>query len=159
MCGVFPGRRRTLTGMALAALLSLMMLPIYIVWIDPLLLPAIKTTGDANMLAMRYPTTVSAQLALFMWSASFEVMLFQGGVMSVVSRITGRQWIAVLAAVGVRTFVTSEQLSPLHLVHASTFLLSSSALITTVSCMLFARFGLPASMTFSSGICLHILFQ
>jgi hypothetical protein len=158
MCGLFPERKRAITGMLIAIFLSLMMLPLYIAWIDPLLLPAIKATGDANMLAMRYPSAPPGQFALFMWSASFEVMFFQGGIMSVISRATGRQWVAVAVAVGIRSLVTSGQLSQLHIANAQPFLVSTSAVVTMISCLLFARFGLLATMVFSAGVCLHVLF-
>jgi hypothetical protein len=145
--------------MAIAAILSFIILPLYIAWIDPLLLPAIKASGDVKMLAIRYPSTLPGQLALFLWAAGFEAMFFQGGIMSVIARATGSQWVAVAVSVGVRTLVTASQLSELNIPNAQAFLMSASSLVTLISCILFARFGFPATMIFSAGICLHVLFQ
>jgi hypothetical protein len=159
MCGLFPAPRRQLAGMAIAAALAILVLPIFMLYIDPVIVPAIAAKGGQEMLMKRYPVTLSGQIALLLWSAGFETMFLQAAAMSLLSRITGRQWMAVTAAVTLRILLYSHQLDELHILSENPHLLFIAGLMTTASCILFARFGLPAAMVLSAGTCLHVMLR
>jgi hypothetical protein len=158
MCGPFPEQRRQLAGIAIAAALALLALPLFMLCVDPVMVPALSATGN-EMLLRHYPVTPDGKIALLLWSAGFETMFFHAGAMSLVSRITRRQWVAVTACVALRLFIASHQLAELHIPAANPFLLVVSGVVTTASCLLFARFGLPTAMVFSAGICLNVMFR
>jgi hypothetical protein len=86
-------------------------------------------------------------------------MFLQAATMSFLSRITGRQWMAVAMAVMLRMILTSHQLDELHILAGSQLLMFIAGLVTMASCILFARFGLPAAMVFSAGTCLHVMLR
>ncbi|MFC1498161.1 hypothetical protein ACFLS1_06795 [Verrucomicrobiota bacterium] len=156
MCGLFPARRKMLAGIGVAFILACIVTPVYLFCIDPIFQDALERTGSTSLLMLKYPATISGCLALALWSASFETMFFRVGAMSFFARLIPRQWIVLCLAVTLRVFVSVLQVADAGVVEAVPFFVIGSAIVSAMSCVLFARAGLPAAMFFSAGINLRL---
>ena len=159
MCGMFPSRRRMLTGLGIAAVLACTITPIYSCWLDPIFRHAIAATGDRGMLRMRYPVTLGGCITITLWSASFETVFFRAATMSFFARLTGSLWISLIAAVGLRIFVILKQLSTAGIVDAIPLFVVCTVIVSFISCVLFARTGLPGTVLFSVGLNFHLFIS
>jgi hypothetical protein len=151
MVGPLPAWRRLLAGVGVAALLVLVWLPLATP-MDALLRQALTASGKAGLIQLAYPNTPGGCWALLLWSAGFETLFFQGAAMAFVARITGRQDVAIIGAVALRVYVTHRKLTMEGLAPVPPVALYLSALSSLVACLLFARGGLPAAMTFAAGV-------
>jgi len=157
MYGVFPSVERALIGTGLAGIMGLILLVIYFILLDPVFRQAFSTAGAAKQLLLRYPKTIGGALALVLWAAGFETMLFQAGAISFFSRLSNHQWLTITGAVSFRCFVTSLQLSHSGIVDSVPLFLICAAASSTLTCLLYVRAGLPAAMLFSAVLSLRVL--
>jgi membrane protease YdiL (CAAX protease family) len=149
MCGLFPGRRRMLGGVGVAAGVALVLAPVYILS-DGTLKEIVEATGDAVQLRLQYPSTVQGAVALLLWSAGFETLFFVVAPTSVVARVTNRQTLAIVLPVVVRALVVYYKLGLEGVVAATPLFLARTAVGGVMACALFARSGLVPSMTLSA---------
>lgn len=156
MCGMFPNKRRLLAGMAIACMLAALLIPVQLLWIDPAFLTALRCLGDSELIRLRFPPTIAGRLALVLWVAGFETLFFQVGAMSFFARLGGNQWIAVTAVCAFRMFVTSKFMAQYGIVDSTSILMAAAAVSAALSCALYARTGLPASMVFAAVYNLHL---
>lgn len=159
MCGLFPDRRRIFAGIGMAVILVSVITPIYFFWLDSVFRNAIVATGDSKLLMLRYPATLGGCVAVVLWSASFETIFFRAAAMSFFARLTGRQWVAVAGAVVLRVFVICKQLPEAGIVDAMPLFIACTVITSAVSCVLFARWGLPGAMVFSAGLNTHLFIS
>jgi len=160
MHGLFPAKPRMIIGMGTGLLLALLITPAFVLLVDPVLVESMKSTGKTEILNLRYPTTLSGRIALVLWAASFETMFFRAGTISFLSRVTGHKSVAVLGAVCLRTLVSVMQLSDLNLARGeASLVLIVGGVASFFSSVLFVETGLPASMTFSAVLCLHVFMR
>ena len=155
MHGVFPEKGRMLIGMGLAGLTVLVLAWISTFWLDRVFESTMRQAGRTDLLALRYPDSPGGQAAKVLWAAGFETMFFQVGAVSFFSRLTDRQWLAIVGAVSFRGMVTSMQLSQAGLVDATWLFIMMSVATSAVACMLYVRAGLPAAMLFSAVLSLR----
>ena len=156
MCGAFPDTRRLLVGLGLATLLCVLLLPVYRVWLDPIFRAALEQTGNERLLRLRYPATWHGALALLLWSAGFEALFFVAGSMSFMARLTRCAWISGIGVVALRVLVVSRMITDAGIMDGTWLFLGAAAVSTALSCLLFARTGLPAVMLFAAGLNLHL---
>lgn len=159
MCGLFPHRRRMLAGAGIAVILTCAITPIYSFLLDPIFRQTIASAGGEKMLMLRYPVTLSGCFAVTLWSAGFETIFFRAAAISFFVRLTDRQWIAVAAAVALRMFVFSKQLSEAGIVDAMPLFVICTLITSIISCALFVRTGLPGAMVFSAGLNIHLFIR
>jgi hypothetical protein len=158
MCGLFPERRRVITGIIFVFVFTVILVPVQLLWLDPVLLGEISSVSDGEVIKLCFPPTTGSRLALMLWVAGFETVFFQVGGMSFFARLTGNQWISITAIAVFRMYVTSRHFLYYGVTDVSFFLLASSAFSAVLTCMLFARAGLLATMTFSAMRNLHLFF-
>jgi hypothetical protein len=159
MAGLFPDRRRMAVGAGIAVLLSLMAMPLEHFWIVPPVRHAIAETGNARLMALRYPETPGGCVALMLWSAGFETMFFQAATMSFFVRLARRPWMGVVFAVSFRLFVTAHQISLAGVGNAIPLILVMAAVGTAMLCVLFIRTGLLPAMILAAGFHLHLFVK
>jgi len=159
MCGLFPGRRRTLAGIGIALLVILVLIPVHLLWIDPCLMKAFSRISDPDVVRLRYPTTLGGMMALMLWTAGFETFFFQVGGMSFCARLTGNQWVAVVFVSTFRMLVTNRFLVQYGIVDYVPLFLVGSAVTGALAAVFFARAGLLATMVFAAGLNLHLVFH
>ena len=157
MCGIFPDMKRTIRGMGVALLAVLVLIPVCVFWFDSVLYEAAQTSGDAEFIRMLFPRTAFGMLALMLWATGFETMFFEAAAMSYFSRLTGKQWVAVLMSILLRCTVTYLRLSAVGATDQALLFLGSVIVATLIGCTLFAKFGLPAAMLFSAGMAIRSL--
>jgi len=158
MYGLFPEKRRMLAGIGAAVLAGCAIIPLQLMWIDPVLIDAVRTASDKDSLRLSFPSSTPGRVALLLWVAGFETMFFQAGSMSFFARLSGNQWLSIAATVVFRVYATNEHLLHCGIEDTYYILLASSALGTVIACALFARAGLPAAMAFTSVLSLHHFF-
>ncbi|MFO7870388.1 MAG: hypothetical protein R6V03_03035 [Kiritimatiellia bacterium] len=158
MAGLFPERRRMLFGVMLGAGLAVLVLPLYLAWVDPALHRAVTAAENPEVLRLRYPATTGGRFALVLWTAGFEIMFFQAFLMSFAARLTGRQSIAIACSVALRLYVTHLGLMEAGVSGEYPLFMTSAGVSALACAVLFARFGFPASAVFSAGTSLHVFF-
>jgi len=156
MAGVLTDRRRFACGAVVAIVLSLLLLPVNLMWIDPVLRDSIPGGGASSPLAMAFPSSMSGRISLLMWSAGFHALFLQAAPMSLFARLSGRQSIALLLTVMFRAFVTAQQVAATGMTEGVWLFHVSAMLTNVVGCLLFARFGLVPAMLFGAGATLHV---
>ncbi len=158
MCGLFPGRRRMWAGIGIATTLSLLLLPVY-ECCYPFFERAIQESSRPGLAALQYPTTIGGCLALMLWSAGFETMFFRAATISLLARLSHRQWVAVSLSVILCLGATQMSLAAAGIKEARWAFYASAAAANLVGVLLFARTGLPAAMVFAAGLQLHLLLR
>lgn len=148
MAGVWPEGRQVLRGLGVGALLGGVLTCFY-AWSDPICRNAVAATGNRELLSLQFPSTASGSLALSLWSAGFGTLFFSAAAMSFLARLTARQWLAVLGAVAFRLFLIHHRLGSVGVTEALPLFMLRNAVASAVSCLLFARQGLPSAMAFS----------
>jgi len=159
MVGLFPHWRLMLGGVGIAVLISLVAVPIQHAWIDPRIQAALSATGNAQLMALRYPVTAGGCVAVMLWSASFETLFFHAATLSFFARLTNRQWIAVALTVALRLFVSMRQMAETGVFDAVPLMLVSTGVMATAACVLFARTGLIPAMMLAAGLDLHLFLN
>jgi hypothetical protein len=156
MPGILTDRRTLLRGMAFAAALSLLTVPICVFWLDPILRVAFLHAGRPAVLDLAYPSSISGRLSLLLWSAGFQTLFLVAAPMSLFARLTGRPTSSVLLCLALRAYVSYRQITEAGMFEGSLLLAMSALLATAAGCFLFARFGLMPTMLFGAGLDLHL---
>lgn len=151
MCGPFPDKARTRAGTCIALVAGLLIAP-FLFWQDAGTADLLSKTAFLSELHLPFPSTLTACLALILWSAGFETLFFRAGTMSLLTRVTNRQWIAIAGAVLLRLSVNVLKIGQVDMDAMMILELAGMIVVTTVGCILYARAGLPAAMTFAATI-------
>lgn len=149
MVGPLPERRRLFLGVGAAALVAVAAIP-FELWFDPKLRAALESFHDPQLLAQSFPATVKECAATMMWGVGLEIAFFQGAALAFFSRLTGRQGLAIGLAVLLRMVVVALKLTMRPgLQDIGMAALLHQLVLSTATCVLYARAGLPAAATLS----------
>ena len=148
MRGIFPDWRQSLPWITAAVVAGLLFVPAML-WYDSFRQASLPEY-EAARLAGQIPKTPDAALALILWSAGFETILFQAGVMSFVARLTGSSVAAISAGPAFKLLVYLLQCANLGFSPLSALAATGAALTTGIAGILYARAGLPAAMAFNA---------
>lgn len=159
MAGIAAERRMFPRGVAVAAVLAALALPVQVFWLDPLLRHALAAALDPSARALSYPATAGGCVAVMLWSAGFETVFLQAAPMSFFSRLTGRTRVALALCLALRVYVAYRQVVFSGMTDGTAALILSAAATTAAGCMLFARFGLAPGMLLAAGLDLHLFFS
>jgi len=159
MAGLFPHWRLMVTGVGIAVMISLLAVPIQHAWIDPRTKTALAATGNAHLMALRYPGTMGGCVTVMLWSASFETVFFYAATLSFFARLTNRLWVAVALTVALRLFVSMQQMSGTGVFDAIVLMLVATGVVATAACLLFAGTGLIPTMMLAAGLDLHLFLN
>ncbi len=148
LCGVFPDRKTTMKGMAIAVIVGLPAAAV-LFWTDHALMDVLIAFGDQDKLRMTFPPDLTGCLALMLWSGGFATLFFVASTMSFACRITRRVWIAIMCVVFMKGLVRCLALNAMGLdpMHADVFL--DGIVMGAAGCLLYARAGFPAAMVFA----------
>ena len=155
MNGLFPPRNIALRGLLLAAILLIILFPIKVFWFNPLLYTIVEQTGNEDALRLLFPDTFTSGVSLVLWVMSFEVLFFKAAAMSFFARLTNRISAAVILSTMLRVFVTSLMINNIGVETSLFLILSHAAFINMLSCLMFARYGLPAPMLLAGGLAIY----
>ena len=155
MKGLFPSAQEALQGLKLAALIVILFFPIKVLWFNPALYAAVESTGNAGALILLFPETLFAGIALTLWVMSFETLFFQAAAISFFGRLSRHFLAALILSTLFRGYVSWLKLGNIGVETAQFLILSHALIINVISCILFARYGLPASMLFIGGISIY----
>lgn len=158
MVGLFPERRRLFCGMAIAVALVIVILPLQLQWITPILREGLDAAGKTEAIRLRFPHSFWGKLGLMLWSVGFEMMFLQASLISFLARLLRHQWRALAVAFALLALISHAIISPLELGSITPPLIWAGAFSNLIGCWLFARFGLPATMTYAGGLCVHHFF-
>lgn len=148
MAGPFPEWRRALPWTAGAVLAGGLALPAML-WYDSFLQLALAE-GDPLRLIFAVPQTPQSAVALMLWSAGFETVLFQAGAMSFVARLTGRGDAAIAAGTAFKLFVFLLKCGESGFGPVTVLSAVGVTAVTGFTCVLYARAGFPAAMAFNA---------
>ncbi len=156
MVGAFPPQPLFQRGLVTASIVGLVFGVGRIFWGDDELRQVLLASEHSGRFELSFPSTVSGKLALVLWVAGFQVLFFQAGAMSFLSRIFGRWEYALIALGFLRVFVTHLQFEhsgvpPI----ASAYLFSTLA--TLIGATVFARCGFMAAVVFAALLELRLL--
>lgn len=155
MRGWLPSVRELLTGLGWAFLLVLILFPAKVFWFNPLLYNAVEATGNYKALGLIFPATLGSGVALTLWVMSFEALFFQAAMMSFFAKLTKSFYAALFFTTLFRAFVTLLKLQEMGVETNEVIILLHAVIINITSCLLFARYGLPAAMLFIGGISVY----
>ena len=155
MNGLFPPRIVVLRGLLLAAILLIILFPIKVLWFNPLLYTAVEQTGNETALKLLFPDRFISGVALMLWVMSFEVLFFKAAAMSFFARLTNQISAALILSTMLRVFVTWLMISNTGVETGLFLILSHAAFINALSCLMFARYGLPAPMLLAGGLAIY----
>ncbi|MBN1268046.1 MAG: hypothetical protein JXB04_00520 [Kiritimatiellae bacterium] len=147
LTGLWPERQRLVRGLVIATLAALVLTPAALA-VDPILESAFAHARDPGMVGLQYPDTAGGVTALLLWAAAFETVFFVAAAAAFFARISGRTWMVIVGPVILRAAVACIQLSGGHVTEAVPLLLAGVAATTALTCVLFARYGLPAASIF-----------
>jgi hypothetical protein len=158
MPGIITNSQTLLRGLAVAATVSLVLLPVQLLWLDPSFRNALVNPESVARMELAYPSTANGCLSLVLWSAGFQMMFLQAAPMSFFVRLTGSQSWALGLCVALRALVSYLQIDVAGVTeHAALF--TVWAMVTTgVGCLVFARFGLAPTMLLAAGLDLNVFF-
>ena len=156
MAGIATARRTFLRGATVAVALSLIALPIYAFWLDPVLRRGVLGATRSGMPELTYPSSLSGCISLLLWSAGFQVMFLQAAPMALFARLTGRASVSVVLCMAFRTYVTYRQVADAGMTEGLLPLAIAAVLTTGFGYIVFARFGLAPSMLLAAGLDLHV---
>ena len=157
MKGLFPTTDVILRGLLLAAMLLIILFPIKILWFNPLLYAAVEQTGNETALRLLFPDNFISGVALMLWVMSFEVLFFKAAAMSFFARLTNSLSAALILSAMLRVFVTSLKIGEIGVGADLLLIFSHAAIINVLSCLMFARYGLPAPMLLAGGLAIYRL--
>lgn len=156
MPGIVTDRQTLVTGVAIAVVVSLVMLPIRICWLDRLAHRLLQGAGNQAFVELSYPSSWSGRLALVLWSAGFQVMFLQAAPMSLFTRVTGRPVVAAGLCIALRAYVVYRQMAEAGIMEGAWLFMVPATAGVAVGCFLFARYGLVPAMLFAGGTDLHV---
>lgn len=152
MKGLVASRRETLTGLAVAAGLLLLLVPVQAKCLNPVFKEKLVSIGNTDALDLLFPKTLKAGIALMLWAMSFEPLFFQAAVMSFFAKLTKQIRVTILLAVMVRLLVAMLKLGEIGIASGDLFILLCVGIVALISCVLFALYGLPAVMLLAGGM-------
>jgi hypothetical protein len=158
MSGLFPRPLRIAATLAPPAALAAVLVPLYAVFLDPVLRSVLAASVDDRAFSLMYPATAGAWIAAVLWSAGFETLLFQAAPMSVLSRVTGDWRAALVLTVATRLYVLGRQLASLGVTDSVPVFAAGAAATTALGCILFARGGILPAACLAAALDLHLLF-
>jgi len=158
MCGLFPERKRMWIGVAIAVTLSALLLPVY-EWASPHFERAMQGASRPDLIRVQYPSTVGGCLALMLWAAGFETMFFRAATVSLLARLSQRQWVAISLTVLLCVGIMRLRLNAAGITDMRPAFYAAAAGANLVGALLFARTGLPATMVFFAGLQLHLFLR
>jgi hypothetical protein len=154
---LIPDRAVLLKGLATALVLGLTF-GVLKGWIlDPILEKAMVLNLPAEEVDLHFPADAFGIFALMCWVAGFETLFFEGGTMTLWSRITGSIWIATAVTVLFRLGVVLIQTNRLDLGMwlVPTILAYIGSQI--IGCQLLARAGLFAVVVYNLALQVSLL--
>ena len=155
MKGLFPSAKEVIQGLKLAGLIVILSFPVKVFWFNPALYAAVESTGNTSALILLFPETLLAGMALTLWVMSFETLFFQAAAISFFGRLSRHFLAALILSTLFRGYVSWLKLGNIGVETAEFLILSHALIINVISCLLFARYGLPASMLFIGGISIY----
>ncbi len=155
MAAYFPSGKRVVKGLLWALLLVVLSFPVKVYWFNPLLLGALEMTGNEKAVGLVFPATLISGAELTLWVMSFEVLFFQAATLSFFAKLLKSFYPALFFTAIFRALVTLLKLRELGVESGEAVILFHAIIVNVVSCLLFSRFGLPASMLFIGGISLY----
>jgi len=158
MPGIVTDSQTLLRGLALAATVSLVLLPVQVLWLDPSFLDALENAESKTRMELAYPSTANGCLSLVLWSAGFQMMFLQAAPMSFFVRLTGSQAWALGLCVALRSFVAYLQIDEAGVTEHAVLFTVWAMVTTGVGCLVFARFGLAPTMFLAAGLDLNVFF-
>ena len=159
MAGPFPSSGRMFAGVGIAAAVVCVILPVNFFWISPLFRAGLKATGNDALYKLQYPATVGGCLAFMLWMGSFETMFLRAAPLAFLARLTGNKKIAVAFAVCFQVALVVKRLALEGIGDHFVLFTAASAATGLISCLLYVRYGLPATMVFCGGVSLHLLLS
>ncbi len=151
MFGLFPDRRRMIVGAAWGAAAGIVVAGI-LQATDPLLRAAIAAVDDARVWQATFPATPAECLNRMLWGAGAQTLFFTAATLGFFGRLTGRLWLSILLIVALRAGITLHKFADAGLNDVLLPYVLLAAANGAVACLLCARAGLPAAMTFSATV-------
>lgn len=149
-----PSWRTSMAGCGVVMLVLGVFLPMQILIFNPTFQAALVQLDRPVIKRLLFPETVMDGMALVLWAVSFEVLFFQGAAMSFFARLTNSLPTAMICSVLLRMYVAYLKLGEIGLSSGTVFILSVVGLSSMAACLIFARFGLPATMLLAGGMAL-----
>ena len=159
MAGIVTDRRTLWSGLALAVLLALLALPVYLLELDALLRDALRRATGSTLMNLSYPATIRGCLALMLWSAGFQTMFLVAAPMSLFARLTNRSSAALGLCLALRAYVQHRQMAEAGIIAALPLFLIPALATTLAGGFLFARYGLAPAMLFAAALDLRLLLH
>ncbi len=151
MAGMFPSRKAMITGMVWAAAAGAVIAGI-LQATDPLLREAILNRGDERLWQATFPSTAQESVSRMLWGAGVQTLFFTAAALGFFTRLVGGLRTAILFIVCLRALVTLHKFANAGLNEVILPYVALAVLNGTISCLLYARSGLPAAMTFSATV-------
>jgi len=158
MPGMVADRQTLWRGLAIAAALMVVMIPVRLFWLNPILHGALLNAQSSELARLSYPETTAGRVSLLLWSAGFQFLCMQAAPMSIAARLTGRRSVAVGICVAFRAYVVYRQILAGGITDGVTLFVALALIGATVQCMMFATFGLIPAMVLAGGMDLHLFF-
>ena len=158
MAGWYAGGRATRRALAAVAVLVIGFFPAQHGVLDPLLRKLLSHATDARWVELQMPASFHAWLALALWCAGFQTLVFTAGPMAFFARLTGRLWVAIALTAAFHIYAMTRAMTQ-YGVDGGSLLLAAGAVVGCVfSCLLFARGGLLPAAAFAAGMQVHLLW-
>lgn len=158
LAGNYPGRARTLIGLAVAAVVALVLSPLQRWAIQPLFEEAVRASADANWVRLQLPDTPGAWAALALWSAGFQTLFCVAAPTCLAARLTRRVWPALILTTFLGAYLASRQMDLYGMGSGRDLFVAASAAKGLVGCLVYAHFGLAPGAAIAAGFHLHTLW-
>ena len=156
MPGIVTDRKTLLRGTAVALLVSLVVLPVRLFWLDEVVQQALLSARDSSYYELSYPSTISGILSLILWSAGFQLLFAQAAPMSLCARLTNSRAIAIALCVALQTYILHEQVIAAGLSGSVTLFVAAALIQGTIACLIFSTYGLIPTVLLAIGTDLHL---
>lgn len=138
MRGPFPDWRKVLPWTIGSIAVALLLVP-FMLWYDSI-----------PQLARDIPKSADAAIALVLWSAGFETLFFQAGLMSFIARLTGSGIAALAAGPALKLFVVLLQWAHFGFGPVPPLVIVGTVVTVGMAGVIYSRAGLPATMAFNA---------
>ncbi|MBT3296966.1 MAG: hypothetical protein HN919_04925 [Verrucomicrobia bacterium] len=159
MPGVVTDRGTLRRGTAVALTLSLIVLPLRLLWLEALVRRALLSASSPSVHALAYPDSLRGIAALILWSCGFQVLFTQAAPMSLGARLTRSQPVAIAICVTIQAYIFHQQLLTSGIHDFGLLLVLSTLGRTLVGCLVFSRYGLLPTMLLAAGTNVHLFFS
>ncbi len=149
MAGLFPARRAVWAGVFLAVVTGVVVAGI-LQALDPVLRDAIIVREDRQLWTSTFPSTPTECISRILWGAGFQTLFFTAAAMGFFARLIGRVWLAIVFTVCLHAIITVRKFGEAGLSEVTVPYTAIAMINGLVSCLLYARAGLPSAMTFSA---------